>query len=106
YTVLTGGLIVVRHGMIRDPWTLLAAHVGILLFLALLPPRGAAWEQPKPGESRFRFVLREAVRYLRYGYPLLLVIFFFEEVERTILAVWPTSGYWFEERLYALDRAL
>jgi membrane-associated phospholipid phosphatase len=106
YTALTGGLIAVRHEMIRDPWILLGAHAGILLFMALLPPRGAAWEQPRPGESRVRFVAREVVRYLRYGYPLLLVIFFFEEVERTILAVWPTSGYWFEARLYAADRAL
>ena len=106
YTILTGALIAVRHESVRDPWSLLAAHAGILLFLAVLPARGAAWEQPTPGESRLRFLLREVVRYLRYGYPLLLAIFFFEEVQRTVLAVWPTSGYWFEPHLYAADRAV
>ncbi len=106
YTLWTGILIAVLHERIREPWTLLAAHAGILLFLLLLPRRGAAWEQSKAGESRGAFLGREVLRYLRYGYPLLLVIFFFEEVERTILAVWPTSGYWFEARLYAADRAL
>jgi hypothetical protein len=99
-------LIAVRHAEIREPGMLLAAHAGILLFLLLLPARGAKWEQPRPGESLAAFLAREVVRYLRYGYPLLLAIFFFEEVERTILAVWPTSGYWFEARLYAADRAL
>ena len=106
YTVSTGLLIAARHAEIHEPFRLLAAHAGILLFLALLPPRGAAWERAKPGESLAVFLAREAVRYVRYGYPLLLVIFFFEEVERTILAVWPTSGYWFEARLYEADRAL
>ncbi|MCB1018786.1 MAG: phosphatase PAP2 family protein [Bryobacterales bacterium] len=103
YALLTGALIALRHEHIHAPWSLLAAHLGILAFMAALPPRGAAWEQPKPGESIVRFVLREVVRYLRYGYPLLLVIFFFEEVERTILSVWPT--YWFEPLLYQADRA-
>ena len=106
YTVWTGLLIAVRHAHIHEPFRLLGVHAGIVLLLWLLPPRGAAWEQPKRGESLARFLLREAVRYVRYGYPLLLVIFFFEEVERTILAVWPTSGYWFEAKLYAADRTL
>lgn len=106
YTVSTGILIATRYAAIREPLTLLAAHAGILLFLVLLPPRGADWELPRSGESRATFWAREALRFVRYGYPLLLILFFFEEVERTVLAVWPTSGYWFEARLYAADRAL
>lgn len=106
YTLATGLLIAIRKTEIHEPARLLAAHAAILTFLLLLPAPGAAWEQPKPGESAGVFWAREVVRFFRYGYPLLLVIFFFEEVQSTVLAVWPTSGYWFEARLYAADRLL
>ncbi len=74
--------------------------------MLVLPRRGARWEQSRPGEPALLFGARELLRFLRYGYPLLLIIFFFEEVEHTVHAIWPASRYWFEAHLYAADRAL
>jgi membrane-associated phospholipid phosphatase len=105
-TVLTGTLIVVCAASIPEwPW-LIPVHVGILALLLWLPPRGASWELAPPGTPFFRKHLRGAVRYTRYNFPILLVIFFFEEVRYTVNAIRPDEPYWFEPYLYEADRWL
>ncbi|MFQ5790382.1 MAG: phosphatase PAP2 family protein [Acidobacteriota bacterium] len=106
YTSATALLIVTCYPAIPGPgagW-LLAFHGGVLGLLFLLPPRGAAWEQPRPGEPGWRRVPKEVGRFLRYTYPALLILPFFEEVQYTVNAVAPKTPYWFEPYLYAADR--
>ena len=96
---------VLRENVPR-PGPILAFHLFVLAAMALVPPRGAAWERPASGESRFRRNVRGGLRFFRYSYPLLLVVFFFEEVQRTVNMILPSAPYWFESHLYAADRFL
>ena len=51
-------------------------------------------------------MVRGGARFLRYSYPLLLVVLYFEEVQQTVNAIAPGSPYWFEPKLYAADQWL
>jgi membrane-associated phospholipid phosphatase len=106
YTLISATLVAVRHQAVTDPVPILAFHGFVLLVILVMPPRGSAWEKAMPGESEGKAILRGAVRFLRYTYPLLLILFFFEEVEQMIHAITPQAPYWFESYLYAADRWL
>ena len=107
YTVLTALLVIFRLDTIPEPFPILGFHGLVLALILLLPPRGAAWEMEPPGtESLWRKTVRKTARFLRYTYPLLLVIFFFEEVEQTVNSIAPQAPYWFEPYLYAADLRL
>ena len=82
------------------------AHAALVAFMWWLPPRGASWERPRPGDSRGLARLRVIARFLRYTYPALLLTPFFEEVALTVNAVAPGRPYWFEAHLIAADRAV
>ena len=77
------------------------AHVTLLVAMALLPPRGAAWEPPRPGDAPAARRVRGVARFLRYTYPALLLTPFFEEVALTVNASTPESPFWFEPHLVA-----
>jgi membrane-associated phospholipid phosphatase len=77
----------------------------VVLSILLLPRRGSAWERERAEPPRKRN-LRRVAKFLRYTYLLIVMIFFFEEVEHTVNALWAADPYWFESRLYALDRAV
>jgi membrane-associated phospholipid phosphatase len=88
-------------------WTyILGGHATLILGLLLLPPRGAAWEQPGPADSHWRSSSRSIARFLRYTYPALLLTPFFEEVSLTVNAAAAGAPYWFEHYLFNADRAL
>jgi len=89
----------------RAPYVAIA-HATLLVAMALLPPRGAAWEAPRSGDGRGMRQLRATARFLRYTYPALLITPFFEEVALTVNAATPESPYWFERYLIAVDRRL
>ena len=106
YTLLTGLLILVRAREIPD-WSFLLFFRGTLLTaLLLLPPRRSPWEVPKIGENRAVWMMRGFACFLRYSYPLPIVLFFFQEVRLTVNAVSPETPYWFEPYLYAWDQAI
>lgn len=106
YTVLTALLILACHQNIADPVPLVALHALVVLVVFVLPPRGARWETATADEPLWRYVLRGGARFLRYAYPLLLVVLYFEEVQQTVNAIAPAAPYWFEPNLYAADRWL
>ena len=106
YSCLVGALILVRWELFPDPAQLLAAHVLVLALLFALPRRGAGWEAPRPGEPLAVQGVRLWFRFLRYTYPLLFALFFFEEAQQTVLVVYPDNLFWFEDVLYAADRWL
>lgn len=103
-TFLTGTLILVFASSIPEWPYLIAIHVALFVFVFVLPARGAKWEFAPPGTPFFRRHLRGAVRYTRYNYPILFVIFFFEEVRYTVNAIRPEEPYWFEPYLFEADR--
>jgi hypothetical protein len=84
---------------------ILGFHGLVVLSILLLPRRGSAWERERAEPPRKRN-LRRVAKFLRYTYLLIVMIFFFEEVEHTVNALWAADPYWFESRLYALDRAV
>jgi membrane-associated phospholipid phosphatase len=86
--------------------SLAAAHAVLVAGMWWLPPRGASWESPRPGDSRGLSRARVIARFLRYTYPALLLTPFFEEVALTVNAVRPGHPYWFEPYLIGADRAL
>jgi membrane-associated phospholipid phosphatase len=98
-------VVLLRDNVSRWP-AILAFHLLVLAMMAALPERGAPWESAPPGEGALKRRLRGGLRFLRYTYPLLLMVFYFEEVEHTVNALWPDAPHWFEDRLYALDRLL
>ncbi|HZI81817.1 MAG TPA: phosphatase PAP2 family protein [Vicinamibacterales bacterium] len=104
YATFVAGLAVVCA--IPQAPLLVAAHATLVAGMWWLPPRGASWESPRPGDSRGRARLRVIARFLRYTYPALLLTPFFEEVTLTVNAVAPEQPYWFEPYLIAADRAL
>lgn len=105
YTVLTGLLVIACYRNIAEPLPILVLHALVVLLVLILPPRGVRWETAT-NDPLWRYILRGGARFLRYAYPLLLVILFFEEVQQTVNAVAPSTPYWFEPKLYAADRWL
>jgi len=85
---------------------ILTGHAALVIGLLWLPARGAAWEQPLPGESPWRSSARRTVRFFRYTYPALLLAVFFEEVALTVNAAAAGAPFWFEQYLYEADRML
>ena len=85
---------------------LAAAHAVLVAGMWWLPPRGAAWESPRSGDSRGLARARLIARFLRYTYPALLLTPFFEEVALTVNAVRPDHPYWFEPYLIGADRTV
>ncbi len=85
---------------------ILMGHAALVIGLLLLPPRGAAWEEPRAGESRWRSSARSTLRFLRYTYPALLLTLFFEEVSLTVNAAAAGAPYWFDQYLFDADRML
>ncbi|MBI1355190.1 MAG: phosphatase PAP2 family protein [Acidobacteria bacterium] len=106
YTAWIALLIVAFWDRFRTPGTLLAAHAGILVFLWGLPRRGGAWERPRRRETPVEIAVRFLLRFLRYTYPLLLALFFFEEAQQTVRVVYPDHPFWFETWLFAFDKAV
>ena len=104
YAMFVAGLAVVCA--IPQAPLLVAAHAALVAGMRWLPPRGASWESPRPGDGRGRARLRAIARFLRYTYPALLLTPFFEEVALTVNAVTPDQPYWFEPYLIGADRAL
>lgn len=105
YTVLTALLVIACYGNIAKPLPILGLHALVVVFVLALPPRGASWETAT-NDPLWLYILRGAARFLRYSYPLLLVILYFEEVQQTVNAIAPAAPYWFEPKLYAADRWL
>lgn len=102
---------VAAFALARAPYIPLApyiavAHATLVVAMALLPPRGAAWETPRSGDGPGRRRLRAVARFLRYTYPALLLTPFFEEVALTVNAATPHAPFWFETHLIAADRWL
>lgn len=106
YAVWVAILVALRAAHVPQWPTLLSLHAGIVVLVVILPRRGSAWETPPATHPAWRRYGRQALRFLRYAYPLPLVLVFFEEVRYTVNAVFPASPYWFEPWLYAADRAL
>jgi membrane-associated phospholipid phosphatase len=106
YTAWIALLLLLFRGHVARAGTLLLFHLVLLVAILLIPPRGAAWERSPEGEPRWRKSVRGGLRFFRNSYPLLLVLFFFEEVQSTVNAIRPEAPYWFERYLYSTDRAL
>lgn len=106
YCIVTGLFIIACIPSVPAWRALLGFRLTVLAALVLLPPRGSAWESPAGYEGSLRRWLRSFVRFLRYAYPLALIVFFFEEVEATVNALWGECPYWFEVYLYEADRFL
>ena len=106
YTVWVMVLVSLAFGNVPHAGRILAFHAAVAAVIALLPARGAPWETSRPGEKRGRRYLRGGLRFFRYSYPLLLILFFFEEVQYTVNAFSPGAPHWFERTLYAWDRFL
>jgi membrane-associated phospholipid phosphatase len=105
YTVLTALLVIVFYRNIAEPLPILVLHALVVSLVLILPPRRARWETATD-DPLWRYILRGGARFLRYTYPLLLVILYFEEVQQTVNAITPSAPYWFEPKLYAADRWL
>ena len=106
YAAFVAILAMTRARGILQWQSIVIGHGALAGALLLLPARGAPWERPRPGDSRWLAHMRAVARFLRYTYPALLLTFFFEEVSVTVHAMAPGSPYWFEPYLYAADRAL
>ncbi len=106
YTAWVAILVVLTRESVPEWPALLAFHALVLVMMAVIPQRGARWETPAPGEAAGKRWLRGGLRFFRYTFPLLLMVFYFEEVQYTVSALWPEAPYWFEPHLYAADRFL
>jgi hypothetical protein len=51
-------------------------------------------------------VAREVARFVRYMYPLAVILVYFEEGRLIVNGIFPDTPYWFEPYLYAADRSL
>jgi hypothetical protein len=85
---------------------ILTGHAALVVGLLWLPPRGASWEEPCAGQSRWLSSARSTLRFLRYTYPALLLAPFFEEVSLTVNATAAGAPFWFERHLFDADRML
>ncbi len=106
YTLWVAVLVVLLRTNVPEWPAILAFHLLVLALILALPKRGASWEAPPPGEAAGKRRLRASLRFLRYTYLLLLMVFYFEEVHYTVNGFWPAAPFWFESRLYAADRIL
>ncbi len=109
YTAWVALLVVVSRENVPEWRAILLFHavvLAVMTALSIWAPRGASWESPPPGEAVGKRSLRGGLRFFRYTYPLLLMVFYFEEVQWTVNAFWPHARYWFESHLYAADRFL
>ena len=106
YSCLVAVLILLRWDYFGDPVRLLGWHALVVALLVVLPQRGARWEAFRPDENLASKGVRLWFRFLRYTYPLLLALFFFEEAQQTVLVVYPDLPFWFEHMLFAADRWL
>jgi membrane-associated phospholipid phosphatase len=106
YTGWVALLVFLKREYIPEWPALLAFHALVLLGMAVIPRRGAGWETPPTGEAAGKRWLRGGLRFFRFTFPLLLMVFYFEEVRYTVGALWPQAPYWFEPHLYAADRFL
>lgn len=104
YTAYIAVFTAVFHRSMPNPAAIWALHVFIMAAMILVPPRGAPWESV-PLQSWLRHV-RGFGRFFRYAYPLLLILFFFEEGHQTVNAMWSSSPHWFESYLYQADLQL
>lgn len=84
----------------------LAARLALIATIALLPPRGATWEGPLPGEPGWRRAGRRVLAVARHAWPLPAALGFFEETPALLAALWGPPPWWFERALVGLDRAL
>lgn len=101
YTAYIALFTLVFHETMSAPLSILALHAFILTAMILVPPRGARWETvPIQGWTRH---VRGFARFFRYAYPLLLILFFFEEGHQTVNAMWSATPHWFEGYLYGAD---
>jgi hypothetical protein len=105
YTSYSAIIILVGHRSIVQWLILFLLHVGFLFVLLLLPPRGAPWEEWRK-EAEWRTAMRRAGVFLRYMYPLIPILLFFEEGRFIVNAIFPDTPYWFEPYLYAADHKL
>jgi membrane-associated phospholipid phosphatase len=103
YTAAVALFVVFFHERVAEPGRILWLHAVILAAVILVPARGADWERARPDEPRWRKNVRGGLRFFRYSYPLLLILFFFEEVQQTVNVLWPASPHWFEQYLYSAD---
>ncbi len=102
YTAYIAIFTAIFHETMPNPFSILALHVFIMTAMVLVPPRGAKWESvPIEGWPRH---VRGVARFFRYSYPLLLILFYFEEGHQTVNAMWSSAPHWFESYLYAADR--
>ena len=105
YATLTGGLILMRRTEVTGAPLLLLLHMVLLVLLLTVPARGSRWER-RSGRSRWVARCVDGLRFVRYAYPLFLVVFFFEEVQYTVNCLFGDNPYWFEPFLYRADRVL
>jgi membrane-associated phospholipid phosphatase len=98
-------LVAVIWAVPRWPYILMG-HAALVIGVMLLPPRGAAWEELRAGESLWLSSARSTLRFLRYTYPALLLTLFFEEVSLTVNAAAAGAPYWFDQHLFDADRML
>ena len=97
------GLLIAWNSAYVDPWArLVTIHAIIIVAIAIIPPRGAPWEARRFPQLWQQGIF-EFVRFVRYAYPLLLALFFFEEGQFTVNMIFPETPYWFEPYLYAAD---
>ncbi|MDX1623789.1 MAG: phosphatase PAP2 family protein [Gemmatimonadota bacterium] len=99
-------VVLVATGLPGGGWWMLATRVGVFAALLLLPPRGAAWESRAWEEPVPRRTIWGAGVLLRYGWPLLAALFFFQEVPGILSALWGEPPWWFEPHLLRAERAL
>jgi len=106
YATCVTAFVLVHAAHVPQAAYIVVAHATLLVAMALLPSRGAAWEAPRPADRPGMRRLRAIARFLRYTYPALLLTPFFEEVALFVNAATPESPYWFERHLIAADRWL
>lgn len=106
YTAWVGLLVILCRENVPEWPAILGFHLLVLAVMAVLPERGARWETAPPEEAFWKGRIRGGLRFFRYTYPLLLMVFYFEEVHYTVNALSPEARHWFESRLYDADRFL
>ena len=106
YAVFVAAFVLVCSEHVPMAPYIAVAHATLVVAMALLPPRGAAWEARRENDRPAVRRVRTIARFLRYTYPALLLTPFFEEVALFVNAATPESPYWFERYLIAADRWL
>ncbi len=102
YTIYVSVLLLATRS-ISEWWILLFLHGVFLVALAMLPARGASWEMGRT-EPGWRTTTRHIGVILRYMYPLVIILLFFEEGQYIVNVMYPDSPYWFEKYLYGADQ--